>query len=201
MKLKKWKINKKRPKLQNLVNNLIFLTYFSFLHKFKIMRNNKMFHAALQTTKLFCIFLIVVFSFSFSDWFYWLSMNPILEALTFPETCEKSDLEEVSSSVENCECLFCPDVFDLKLTNYHILAHFLLEHKLVIADVKEIVDLKRFVTSSKFHSLSHIFFLFHCKNVERIFSLQICWLLETKVQELKYQGVLFCYGSRKWKWQ
>lgn len=69
-------------------------------------------------------------------------MNPILEALTFPE--KKQVVEEVPSSVTSCECLFCPDVFDLKLTNDHILAHFLLEHKLVIADVKEIVDLKRF---------------------------------------------------------
>ena len=71
-------------------------------------------------------------------------MNPILEALTFPE--KKRDVEEVSSAADNCECLFefCTEVFDLKLTNDHILAHFLLEHKMVIADVKEIVDLKRF---------------------------------------------------------
>ena len=69
-------------------------------------------------------------------------MNPILEALSFPE--KKLDVEDVSAtSVNNCECLFCEEVYDLKLTNDHILAHFLLEHKMVIADVKEIVDLKR----------------------------------------------------------
>ena len=68
-------------------------------------------------------------------------MNPILEPLTFPDK-DVPD-ETVSSSV--CECLFCLEVFDLKSSNDQILAHFLLVHKLVIADVKEIVDLKRFI--------------------------------------------------------
>lgn len=67
-------------------------------------------------------------------------MNPILEPLTFPD---KPDPEEAVSSTQ-CECLFCSEVFDLELSNDQILAHFLLAHKLVVADVKEIVDLKRF---------------------------------------------------------
>lgn len=67
-------------------------------------------------------------------------MNPILEPLTFPD---KNVPDEMISS--QCECLFCSEVFDLKSSNDQILAHFLLTHKLVIADVKEIVDLKRYL--------------------------------------------------------
>lgn len=67
-------------------------------------------------------------------------MNPILEPLTFPD---RQVQEEVVTSTQ-CECLFCPEMFDLQSSNDQILAHFLLAHKLVVADVKEIVDLKRF---------------------------------------------------------
>lgn len=68
-------------------------------------------------------------------------MNPILEPLTFPE---KHLVDDVGGSAQ-CECLFCSEVFDLESSNDQILAHFLLVHKLVIADVKEIVDLKRHI--------------------------------------------------------
>lgn len=67
-------------------------------------------------------------------------MNPILEPLTFPD---RQVQEEVVTSTQ-CECLFCTEMFDLQSSNDQILAHFLLAHKLVVADVKEIVDLKRF---------------------------------------------------------
>ena len=68
-------------------------------------------------------------------------MNPILEPLTFPD---KTVPDEAVSSL--CECLFnCLEVFDLRSSYDQMLAHFLLVHKLVIADVKEIVDLKRFI--------------------------------------------------------
>lgn len=71
-------------------------------------------------------------------------MNPILEPLTFPDKDERcqSTANVVSSS---CECLFCTQVFDIQSSSDQLLAHFLLDHKLVIADVKEIVDIKRFV--------------------------------------------------------
>ncbi|KAK4016015.1 Zinc finger protein 277 [Daphnia magna] len=68
-------------------------------------------------------------------------MNPILEPLTFPD---RQVQEEVVTSTQ-CECLFCPEMFDLQSSNDQILAHFLLAHKLVVADVKEIVDLKRYI--------------------------------------------------------
>ena len=69
-------------------------------------------------------------------------MNPILEPLTFPDR----QVQEESVVSTQCECLFCSEVFDLKTSNDQILAHFLLSHKLVVADVKEIVDFKRFIT-------------------------------------------------------
>lgn len=69
-------------------------------------------------------------------------MNPILEPLTFPDKQVIVQEENIST---RCECLFCPEDFDLQSSNDQLLAHFLLVHKLVIADVKEIVDLKRFV--------------------------------------------------------
>lgn len=68
-------------------------------------------------------------------------MNPILEPLTFPDKNITKIEEPVSTQ---CECLFCPEIFDLQTSNDQMLAHFLLIHKLVIADVKEIVDLKRY---------------------------------------------------------
>lgn len=69
-------------------------------------------------------------------------MKPILEALTFPTRPETE-----SESSTNCECMLCSDVFDLRENNDQLLAHLLLIHKLVIADIKEIVDLKRYEIS------------------------------------------------------
>lgn len=43
--------------------------------------------------------------------------------------------------------MLCSDVFDLRENNDQLLAHLLLIHKLVIADIKEIVDLKRYEIS------------------------------------------------------
>ncbi len=97
-------------------------------------------------------------------------MNPILEPLTFPD---KNVPDETVSS--QCECLFCSEVFDLKSSNDQILAHFLLTHKLVIADVKEIVDLKRFLM--QYQKFCPKFFSYKTL----ILKFQICGLLETKV--------------------
>ena len=65
-------------------------------------------------------------------------MNPILEALTIPT---RSEVEIAPST--SCECLLCSEVFDLCETNDQMLAHLLLMHKMIIGDIKEIVDLKR----------------------------------------------------------
>ena len=69
-------------------------------------------------------------------------MNPILEPLTFPDT--KADSEERTNVSESCKCLMCEHIFGADLNDDQILAHFLINHKLVIADVKKIVDLKRY---------------------------------------------------------
>lgn len=70
-------------------------------------------------------------------------MNPILEPLTFPERRTSEDLPS-----SRCECLLCPETFDLESSgNDQILTHFLLAHKLVIADIKEIVDLKKYISN------------------------------------------------------
>jgi len=69
-------------------------------------------------------------------------MNPILESLNFPE--DNASHNELGSSV--CECLLCTEVFDLEADgNDKLLAHLLIKHKLVIADQKEIADLKGYV--------------------------------------------------------
>jgi hypothetical protein len=69
-------------------------------------------------------------------------MNPILEPLTFPDS--KADSDERVDVSESCQCLMCEDIFGADLNDDQILAHFLINHKLVIADVKKIVDLKRY---------------------------------------------------------
>ena len=66
-------------------------------------------------------------------------MNPILEPLTFPDKVEKEEKLKCDSS-----CLICSHTFDEEHTDQQILAHLLINHKLVIADLKDIVDLRRY---------------------------------------------------------
>lgn len=82
-------------------------------------------------------------------------MNPILEALTFP-TRSETEIEPSTS----CECLLCSEVFDLRESNDQILTHLLLIHKLVIADIKEIVDLKRYWAASVKDQVSNFTILY-----------------------------------------
>ena len=84
-------------------------------------------------------------------------MNPILESLNFPE--DNASHNELGSSV--CECLLCTEVFDLEADgNDKLLAHLLIKHKLVIADQKEIADLKGFVINNNLDVCRYFYFLF-----------------------------------------
>ena len=51
------------------------------------------------------------------------------------------------SSIRRCECLLCPEVLDITLSDQkNYLAHLLIAHQLVIADVNQIGDFERYAT-------------------------------------------------------
>lgn len=69
--------------------------------------------------------------------------SPILEPLHF----ETSDREVfiASSGEQSCPCILCDEVFNLPKDKDAMLKHFVIVHKLVIADVALIADLNKWV--------------------------------------------------------
>lgn len=66
--------------------------------------------------------------------------DSILEPLCFPE---QPDDGASTPSAELLVCLFCPESVPLQQKDI-LLKHLLLEHKLVIADVRLIADLRKY---------------------------------------------------------
>lgn len=70
--------------------------------------------------------------------------DSILEPLSFPEQpdCGAEAVSPQSPGAELLVCLFCPESVPLQQKDV-LLKHLLLEHKLVIADVRLIADLPK----------------------------------------------------------
>lgn len=111
-------------------------------------------------------------------------MNPILEPLVLEK--KKNVIVEVDNNL--CECLLCNDTFDLHNSNDSLLAHLLLQHKLVIADIKDVVDLKRFIKKLYLKNYDSSSFIAFC-------TLQVCRLLEGAFQISRPERILLCHES------
>lgn len=66
----------------------------------------------------------------------------ILEPLSLPESLCGISAEDESQSVP---CLFCEEYYPISEQN-QILKHMIIKHKLIIADVKLIADVRRYVS-------------------------------------------------------
>lgn len=70
--------------------------------------------------------------------------DSILEPLCFPEQASSTSAPSLQGSgPETLVCLFCPESVPLQQKDV-LLKHLLLEHKLVIADVRLIADLPQY---------------------------------------------------------
>lgn len=74
------------------------------------------------------------------------SEQPVLETLRLlpvDSGGESFDGESAGEFLSTCDCVLCNETFDLSTGNDDLLRHLLLSHKLVIAEVHLIADLKR----------------------------------------------------------
>lgn len=77
----------------------------------------------------------------FCVWFFPDHGDYILEPLSLPESPGGASVEEGSPSVP---CMFCEE-YSPESDQNQLLKHMIIEHKLVIADVKLVADFRRYV--------------------------------------------------------
>lgn len=64
--------------------------------------------------------------------------------LTLHQKCEKPIIFK-SDETSECFCVLCDEIFILPAAEKQMLTHFFMEHRLVIADVNQISDLKSYI--------------------------------------------------------
>ncbi|XP_069141616.1 zinc finger protein 277-like isoform X2 [Argopecten irradians] len=76
------------------------------------------------------------------------SDQPVLESLnllTLGDGDKDGEKENNTSAVSVCTCLMCEETFIINEGNNELLRHLLLSHKLVIAEVHHVADIKRYL--------------------------------------------------------
>uniref|UniRef100_A0A8C9G6M1 C2H2-type domain-containing protein n=1 Tax=Pavo cristatus TaxID=9049 RepID=A0A8C9G6M1_PAVCR len=72
-----------------------------------------------------------------------MTLQCILEPLSLPESPANPDGVAAVESSPSVPCIFCEECYVLAEQN-QLLKHMIIEHKLVVADVKLVADFKRY---------------------------------------------------------